>query len=134
MACIPRAVTAQLVPSTFFRLAEALLAVSARPESPHSRRAYRDAGARLCPYLAAPVAMKRGKLRQGPVPPWLSAESDEWCGDEGIDMGPLFPAHHGGSKAVGSSTVWNAVRRAALRSGVELARCTPHALRRSFVT
>jgi len=84
--------------------------------------------------LAARVRAKGNKDAFIVLPSWLSVEINIWCEQQSITTGPLFQSHEGGTKAVGPTTVRNAVKRLAERAGIELDRSTPHAIRRSFAT
>ena len=84
--------------------------------------------------LALKVRAKRGKEGFVPVPTWLSSEISLWCQNEGIERGPLFPRSKGGDVPISPSRLRTAVKNAAARADLPKERCTPHALRRSFVT
>lgn len=74
--------------------------------------------------LAARVITKGSKEGTVFFPAWLSSELRSWCeGREGRLFGLTDPAGVG-----------LAVKRVARRTGVNLKRATPHALRRSFAT
>jgi integrase len=88
------------------------------------------------------VRGKGGKEADLLVPVWLATEIEAWIALSGVS-GPLFPrlrrvgyddVRPQMDRPIGSSKVWEIVKEAAKRAGVDEKTATPHALRRSFVT
>ena len=76
------------------------------------------------------------------MPFWLAREVEDWIQFSGV-TGPLFPrlrrvgyddVRPEMNKSIGSSAVWEIVKAAAARAGIDPRLATPHALRRSYVT
>jgi integrase/recombinase XerD len=84
--------------------------------------------------FTARVRAKGGKIGFVPVPGWLGAEIETWCRSQEIVDGPVFPRAPGVPLPVSTTLVWKAVKRAAAAAGIDAARATPHAIRRSFAT
>jgi len=74
----------------------------------------------------ARIVYKGGRQGFILLPSWLAEELHAWIEDRDIRSGPIFD--------VSPSTVYYIVKKAAVRTGVNMTRATPHALRRSFVT
>jgi len=84
--------------------------------------------------FSAHVFAKGGKEAFVSVPVWLSKLLTQWCEENNITAGPLFPREQFSTDAVGPTTVRNAIKRLAEQAGIDLRLVAPHALRRSFAT
>lgn len=71
------------------------------------------------------VELPLPKLLQTALAAWIA-----FAGREGDD--PLFPRSLTGAAPISGTTVWRAVKAAARRAGIDAARATPHAVRRTF--
>lgn len=79
---------------------------------------------------------KRGKEGQVGIPKALFARMHAWVVDQHLTGNqPIFPARElRPNVPVTPGTVWAAIKRGAEAAGIDPARCTPHALRRTFAT
>ncbi len=92
--------------------------------------------------LGLHVRGKGGKEADLLLPTWLAKEVEDWIAFSGV-TGPLFPrlrrigyddVRPQMDRPIGPSKVWEIVKAAAERAGIDKGQATPHALRRSFVT
>lgn len=75
--------------------------------------------------------VKGGKLATVGVPNWLQREIEDWCTFANIESGPLLPKTSGSKIGISNNTVYDIVKAAAKRAGLDVA---PHGLRRTFIT
>jgi integrase/recombinase XerD len=92
--------------------------------------------------LGLHVLAKGGKQANLLLPVWLAAEIESWIAFSGAS-GPLFPRlrrvgfndmRPEMDRPIGASKVWDIVKSAAKRAGIDEKSATPHAIRRSYVT
>lgn len=85
-------------------------------------------------FVVLRATVKGGKSAELRVPDALAVELDRWRNDCLPGDGPVFPAHPKSRDHLTGKTVWQIVKDAATRAGLDESKVTPHALRRTFAT
>ncbi len=84
-------------------------------------------------WVIADLVGKAGHVRTVPIPMWVKATVDAWTAAAAITNGPVFRAINkagaSGDTACRPKLLWDVVRAAAARAGIE--RLAPHDLRRT---
>jgi len=84
-------------------------------------------------WVIADLTGKGGHVRTVPIPSWVKAAVDAWTAAAAITHGPVFRAINKAGRIWGDGmspkVLWDAVRAAAMRAGIE--KLAPHDLRRT---